>query len=134
MKKALLSAFVSARRRDVHVGPALLPHVMLDAEDGALFGRLALKGSTQHPLPGAGPGNASRNGRAFRCSVKENVRMQNRARKTTELSQSFTGERDSDIPLIELNLNGKTNCKALRLVFGQQTSKAQHQRLYQSEC
>lgn len=65
------------RLRDLHIRPALLPHVMLDAEDGALFGRLAFEGSAQHPLRGAGPGNAHRNRGVFERHVIESMHEQN---------------------------------------------------------
>lgn len=44
-------------RMHVRVGPALLSYVVLHTEYGALFGGLAFKGSTQHPLPGTRPEN-----------------------------------------------------------------------------
>lgn len=59
---------------------------MLDAEDGALFGRLALKGSTQHPLPGTGPGNANGNRRVIEVQSHRKYVDAEWDQKTTELS------------------------------------------------
>lgn len=82
---------------------------MLDAEDGALFGRLAFKGSTQHPLPGAGPDDAEKQQKQCKhrkCADAEGDQ------KTTEFSQSL---RDFDIPLIKFNSTQSKVLKSLLL-------------------